>query len=182
MRKTLGSLDSDQIPIRIQFEPVNCQYLEGLMSVSWDGQNNSKSASELDDDELALTLMLKYFVLISGGSTDVRELESAFVNRTRDSEINPGVGDIFSGITLLEMVNRANRTYRNAKRLPGLLRKSSGYEQGQGPLAKFSDDEIAELSFVAHTSVSDGMSSGLQMGEYFKLFASEYFNRNNTAS
>jgi hypothetical protein len=152
------------------------------MSVSWDGQNNSKSASELDDDELALTLMLQYFVLISGGSSDVRELEATFVSRPRNSEFNPGVRDVFSGITLLEMVNRANRTHRNAKRLPGLLRQSSGHDPGQGPLARFSDDEIAELSFVAHASISGGMANALQIGEYFKQLASEYLERRESSS
>jgi hypothetical protein len=170
--QTLVTLDSDQIPIRVRFEPTNGRYFENVIN----GTNS------LGEDGLALALMLQYFVLISGGSCDVRELETSFVNRRSTKEIEPEVGELFSGVTFIEMVNRAKRTYRNAKRLPKLYGRSSRYENGQSPLASFSDDEIAELSFVAHASISGAMASGLQIGHYFKNLASEYYNRSKTRS
>ena len=171
--KTLGALDSDQIPIRVRFEPINGRYFERLMNVNWEDRDNQNGTSSLGDDELALVLMLQYFVLISGGSADVRELESSFVNRPRELEINPGFGTLFSGINLIEMVNRANRAYRNAKRLPKLLERYSG----QGPLEIFSDDEIAELCFVAHASITGRTRTSFYVEKYFKHLADEYYER-----
>ena len=171
--KTLGALDSDQIPIRVRFEPKNGRYFETLMNVHWGDEENRNSAESLGYDELALALMQQYFVLISGGSSDVRELETAFVIRQRTADDNPGQGDLFSGLTFIEMVSRANRAYRNAKRLPKLLERYSG----QGPLKIFSDDEIAELCFVSHASITGRIRTDFYVGEYFKHLAGEYYER-----
>jgi hypothetical protein len=161
--QTLVTLDSDQIPIRVRFEPTNGRYFENVIN----GTNS------LGEDGLALALMLQYFVLISGGTADVRELETAFANRQRDGDFNPESGDLFSGLTFIEMVNRANRAYRNAKRLPKLLERYSG----QGELEIFSDDEIAELNLVAHASITGRIKIDFYVGKYFKHIAGEYYER-----
>lgn len=176
-KKIIGSLDDHQIPIRIQFEPIIGRYLERLMDFGFGREDSAADADSLDDDELALALMLQYYVLISGGSSDVRKLESAFVNRTRDADVNPGFGTLFSGITLFEMVKRATRVFENAKTLPEILGPSDNYRSGVNPLEKFSDDEIAELTFVTHASITGQIRSGLQMGHFFKHLATEYEGR-----
>jgi hypothetical protein len=175
--KVIGSLDYDKIPIRIQFEPIIGRYLERLMNFGYGREDSAADAGSLDDDELALALMLQYYVLISGGSSDVRELESAFVNRRRDADVKPGFGTLFSGITLFEMVKRATRVFENAKTLPEILGSSNNYRSGVNPLEKFSDDEIAELTFVTHASITGQIQSGLQVGNYFKHLATEYEGR-----
>ena len=109
MNRALGSLDSGHIPVRVQFGPTNSPYFESLMNVHWKDEENRNSPESIGYDELGLALMQQYFVLISGGSSDVRELETAFVNRQRTADNNPGQGDLFAGLTFLEMVNRANR-------------------------------------------------------------------------
>jgi hypothetical protein len=171
--KELGSLDSDYIPIRVRFDPMNGRYFERLMNVNWGDKDHENKVNSLGYDELALVLMLQYFVLISGGTADVSELETAFVNRQRTADINPKSGDLFSGLTFIEMVNRANRAYRNAKRLPKLLERYSG----QGPLEIFSDDEIAELNLVAHASITGRIKIDFYVGKYFKHIAGEYYER-----
>jgi hypothetical protein len=175
--KVIGSLDNDNIPIRIQFEPIIGRYLERLMNFGFGREVSAIEADSLDDDELALALMLQYYVLISGGYSDVRELESAFVNRRRDADVNPGFGTLFSGITLFEMIKRATRVFENAKTLPEILGRSDNYRSGVNPLEKFSDDEIAELTFVTHASITGQIRSGLQVGNFFKHLATEYEGR-----
>jgi len=171
--KELGSLDSDYIPIRVRFDPMNGRYFERLMNVNWGDRDHENNVNSLGYDELALVLMLQYFVLISGGTADVRELETAFANGQRDGDFNPESGDLFSGLTFIEMVNRANRAYRNAKRLPKLLERYSG----QGELEIFSDDEIAELNLVAHASITGRIKIDFYVGKYFKHIAGEYYER-----
>ncbi len=176
---TLGTLDSDQIPIRVLFEPINKKYFERMINIGSTDQAEKVNPDSLGDDDLALILMLNYFALVSGGSSDVGDLEAAFVNRASDAQIKPVVGNLFSGISLFEMINRANRAYKHFKRLPKLLNQSSGYEPGRGPLSGFSDDEIAELTFVSHASITGALKGGLYVGTYFKHLASEFYERIN---
>lgn len=171
--KELGSLDSDQIPIRVRFDPMNGRYFERLMNVNWGDKDHENKVNSLGYDELALVLMLQYFVLISGGTADVSKLETAFVDRQRAGDFNPESGDLFSGLTFIEMVNRANRAYRNAKRLPKLLERYSG----QGPLVIFSDDELAELTFAAYASITGRVKIGFYVGKYIKHLEGEYNER-----
>jgi hypothetical protein len=170
--RVIRSLDKDQIPIRIQFEPSIDRYLETLLTGGFGVKDGLTNLDSLNHDKLALSLMLSYFFLISGRSAEVQELESEFVNRIRGSALDSSSGSLFFGITFFEMINRANRAYKNEKSLDRIYRKAGTSRNVASPLAEFSDDEIAELIFVTYLG-------DLPM-HYFKNLVSEYENRKSS--
>lgn len=152
----MRELDKDGIPVRINIYQQG-SYLENLSL--GDGK-----------DLLALEIMVQYYKLLSGSEAEVISQEQEFARLT---ETTPPT--LFDDITFFEINQRAHRALRNVKTL------GKSEKNRSSPISElvtmFSDDEIAELTYLAMSLIQVSDTKVSKVSTWIKYFLGEFAER-----